>query len=254
MEFRSFVIPLLEGLSELKEGQTFSFIYKSTINNYTISSFMSNKYYRETKATMMTELNRLIEKVESISTDIDTKTINDVISVIESSLPSFEILKDNYEEDNESKDFISNIRTRLEETLPKLKNMLTLTKSNTTDEEKTDVIGVDDQIQVSILSVQGSLPSLIPSNTKDTNSIISSIIPPANINQEENKHKETKQDEDIKKNAQIKSTVFSSHRLYKHPYRKRYVNQGIRIMNNVDCYSNRTRTESLYDCTCPCDF
>jgi len=126
-ELKTFVIPFLKSLSQLKEGQTFSFMYKTTLDQYTVSSLIS--YYKETKQTMHTELETLIEKIEEsiqlmeAAVVINVDIVNSLIENIESSLPKFEFISTPFVDDHECLDFISDVHGRLSCAIPKLREL-----------------------------------------------------------------------------------------------------------------------------------
>lgn len=154
-ELKTFVIPFLKSLSQLKEGQTFSFMYKTTLDHYTISSLVS--YYKETKQTMHTELETLIEKIEESIRLMETAgvvnvdIVNSLIENIESSLPKFEVISIPFVDDLECIEFISDVHGRLSCAIPKLREL----------KDKISIMSFVDISNVNISTVSSSTPIVL---------------------------------------------------------------------------------------------
>jgi hypothetical protein len=101
------ILPTLDGLGDLKAGETFSFIYKISLPNSAWTTTMRQNYYDETKESMIEELTSLIEKIESIPMTPDLK------GAITRAIPGLHILAETCEGDSETASEIIMISGRM---------------------------------------------------------------------------------------------------------------------------------------------
>lgn len=122
---------LLDGLSSLKEGSLFSFVYKTPMKNYTLTSVMASTFHKETKQTMIAELDLLLEDISVSLTDEKLRTmyrgeLSKISQSLQDGIRGISIILNSYKDDYDTIEYLNSVISQLNDVVARIDVVLKL--------------------------------------------------------------------------------------------------------------------------------
>ena len=111
MDLRFKVLPCLQAIAKMESGKIFSFVYKTPLDSDRWSTKLSMYYKGESKATMLVELDTIVQGVEDQADIINHDLKVELAKAIDDCLPKFNFFIETYPD---AKDEIEKIIDRLQ--------------------------------------------------------------------------------------------------------------------------------------------